>query len=88
MVGAGADDAETDTPHSDAHHKVPVAALREPAAAREPDRDDDGDEQRQPVEVENERPDMHGAVVGRRDVRDEHIPILPIGAVGRTPGRT
>ena len=52
VVGARADDAEADAPDRDADDEIPVAALRAPAPAGQPDRSDDRDEQRQPVEVE------------------------------------
>ena len=64
MVGAGTDDAEADTPHRDAHDEIPVAALGEPTPAGQVDRRDDRDEQRQAIEMQDERADWTAPLCG------------------------
>jgi len=71
VVGPGADDAEGDAPDGDARDEVPLAALGGPAAAGQPDRREDRDEERQPVHVQLERPQVDDAGVRRGDVREE-----------------
>ena len=84
MIRARADDAEADAPHRDAQHEIPVAALRDPAPPGQPDRRADRDEQSQPVEVNDKRPDMDGAFMRRRDVAEQRGRILPVTPVGRS----
>ena len=70
VVEPRADDARRDAPDGGAQHEVPVAAAPRPAHAGEADRSDDGDEQRDPVHVDRQRPDVDRAG-GRRRERGE-----------------
>src|SRR5581483_391326 len=77
VVGARADDAETDAPDRDACDEIPVAAERDPTLSAEPHAREDRNEQREPVHVELERPQVHDTGVRRRDVREQaHAPTL------------
>ena len=64
MVGARADHAEGDPPDGDADDEVAVAARAPPAHAGQPDAGEDRDQQRQPVEVDRERPEMDTPLEG------------------------
>ena len=61
MVEPGADDPECDPPHGDARDELPVAAERDPALPGQPDGRQDGREEREPVHVHGERPDVDDA---------------------------
>src|SRR5262249_30881547 len=70
VVEARADDAEADGPDGDPDDEVGVPTRTLPPAAREPERGEDGDEERQAVEVDRERPDVDDPARRRGDVRD------------------
>ena len=67
VVQARPHDAGRDAPDGAAEDEVPVAAPPRPADARDDDRCGDRDEERQPVEMDRERPELDRARVGRRD---------------------
>src|SRR6185437_8740407 len=83
VVGARADDAEGDAPHRDADDEVGISAERLPALDGERDARDDRDQQRQPVQMDDERAEVERAARRRRDRRERERrerhapPILP-----------
>ena len=70
MVGARADDPEGDPPDGDPDDELALPARRAPADGRHPDAAQNRDQQRQPVEVNRERPDVDDAAGRRRDVSE------------------
>ena len=71
VVQAGADDPGGDAPDGAAEDEVPVAAAVDPAAAGDPRADRDRGEQREPVHVDRERPELERARAGRGDRRED-----------------
>jgi hypothetical protein len=71
VVKPRADDAEADAPDGDAEDQIPVAALRDPAAAGDPDAGDDPGQQHQAVHVDDQRADVDRAAGRRRDGGEE-----------------
>ena len=67
VVEAGTDDARADTPHRTPEDQVPVAAAIDETRAGDPDRDGDCGEERQPVHVDRERPEVERAGARRGD---------------------
>ena len=93
LVPAGRDvieprshDPRADTPDGAAEDQIPVAAAIHPAGTRDPDTDRDCREQRQPVHVHGQRPEVEGAVARGRD-RGEKTHDAPFLPQRRTPLR-
>ena len=79
VVEPRADDAGADAPDGTAEDQVPVAAAVDEPGAGDPDADADRGEQRQPVHVDRQRPEVDGAAAGRGDRGEQAhgVSILP-----------
>jgi len=84
VVEARADHPEGDAPDRDPGDELPLAALRNPALAGQPDARKDRDEQRQPVHVERQRADVDDAGVRARNEGEHPRKSSRFRATGRT----